>query len=204
MDPLSSASLQKALKLSLHSIDSYTESNASPKHDINSRISTIPEIQDLDSLISLLKSTLSNNDFSNLPNDSDTLRVLVHTICQEYTQNPIKEVRMNNPESKKIEEVSVNFMKTESHDPINKVFSLPDNGVWLSNGECKELAALVIGALRDSASHVLKLKIRELQEKVIGLALRNNQLKLEISDKNFEIDRLADVVDRLEKGEKSE
>lgn len=204
MDPFSSANLQKALKLSLHSIDSNTESTPSPKHEINSRISTVPEMHDLDSLISLLKSTLSNSDFSNLPNNTDTLRHLIHTICQEYTQNPIKEVRMNNPESKKIEDVSVNFMKVERNDPVNKVFSLPESGVWLSNEECKELAALVIGALRDSASHALKLRIRDLQEKVIGLAIKNNQLKLELSDKNFEIDHLVDVVDRLQRGEKAE
>lgn len=198
MDPLSSASFQKALKLSINSIDSNTESTPSPKSDLNSRISTLSEMQDLDTLIFLLKSALSQNEFLNLPSNIDTLRHLIHTICQEFRENPVKEVRMRNPEQNINEDVTVNFMKMNSSDPINKIFNLPDNGVWLSKEDCRSVSALVIGALRDSASHGLKMKIRDLQEKVIGLALKNNQLKQEVRDKDFEIDHLMEVVEKLE------
>jgi len=199
MDPHSSASFQKALKLSINSVDSNTESTPSPKSDLNSRISTLSEMQDLDTLIFLLKSALSHNEFSNLPSNTDTLRHLIHSICEEFRENPIKEVRLKNPEQKVDEDVTVNFMKMSSGDPINKIFTIPDNGVWLSKEDCRNVSALVIGALRDSASHGLKMKIRDLQEKVIGLAIKNNQLKQEARDKDFEIDHLIEVVDKLER-----
>lgn len=61
----------------------------------------------------------------------------------------------------------VNIMKLnqDREDVLYKVYSFPPKGLRLSNTELRDIAALLLGALRDSASHELREKMRRLQNK---------------------------------------
>jgi hypothetical protein len=61
----------------------------------------------------------------------------------------------------------VNIMKLnqDKEDVLYKVYSFPPKGLRLTNDELRDIAALLLGALRDSASHELKEKMRRLQNK---------------------------------------
>jgi len=56
-------------------------------------------------------------------------------------------------------------LNQDKEDVLYKVYSFPPKGLRLTNDELRDIAALLLGALRDSASHELKEKMRRLQNK---------------------------------------
>ena len=61
----------------------------------------------------------------------------------------------------------INVTIRNSEDLISKIFNLPSEGLLLSSNDCKDLAALIMGAIRDSSSNELKKKIKKIEEKAI-------------------------------------
>lgn len=209
MELFHSATSQKACKISIG-----TESNISqdsPKNDW--RFSTEPEIDGLDGLIQNLKSKIETHmHVPDLPPSVSSLKHLVNLVCDEFDNFHSKQINLSNSNGSTIDEISVNLMKASQKDAITRVFDMPEQGVFLSKDDCKNLSALIIGAFRDSASHGLKKRISELQEKVINLATVNIELKKELvilagmnedsrnqlTEKDYEIDHLIEKVEELE------
>lgn len=195
-----SASYQKIGKLSVSSSDSSDRHTDFPSIQNVSEFSIFPQ-EDLEDLIMLLKSTLcSKISQMTLPSTpSEVLKHLVRTLCTEYQKlsTPIQELYLKNFRDS-IEEVSVNLLKANKKDPITRIFKLPENGTVVNREECKELSALIIGAVRDSASHGLKQEIGKLQEKVISFATANSKLKEKLRNKSQEVEDLVEKLKDLQ------
>ena len=202
MELSSSASNQKMTKLSIISNES---SDYNPDlyndYEIAPRPSQLSLSEDLDLLIQTLKKALSTKGIpTDFPiNSIDTLKVLVTTICTEFlkaTQNT-KEIYMKNEKSLDLEEISVNLVPHKKHDPLSKIFEIPETGVTLNKEECENIAALLVGAIRDSSSHELREKMKRLQDKIIVTAQRFGEMKRQLEQKDKEINRLKEEMEKI-------
>ena len=86
----------------------------------------------------------------------------------------------------------------QKKDPISKIFKLPEDGITFSKEECKDLSALIIGAVRDSVSDNLRQEIVSLQEKVISFAVVNRDLRCKLKEKSQEIEDLVEKLKELQ------
>jgi hypothetical protein len=210
MELLHSATNQKATKISIG-----TDSNLSqdsPKNDC--RFSTKSEVEGLESTISTIRSRLRTHiSIPDLPPSLESLNYMLGLMFDQLDLLNSKEIKLNNLDGSTVEEVSVNLMHTSEKDPITRIFEIPEQGVHLSKDDCKNISALIIGAFRDSASHALTRKLTALQEKVIGQARVNIDLKKELTiqagineelrgklfEKDFEIEHLIEKLEEFEK-----
>lgn len=195
-----SASQQKIGKLSVSSSDSSDRNTDFPSLQNASEFSIFAQ-EDLEDLITLMKSTL-HPQHPTLPLPStptESLKYLIQTLCSEYQKlsTPIQELYLKNIRPS-IEEVSVNLVKAQKKDPISKIFAFPEDGIMFSKEECKDLSALIIGAVRDSVSDNLRQEIENLQEKVINFAVLNRDLRCKLRERSQEIEDLVEKLKDLQ------
>lgn len=117
---------------------------------------------------------------TDLPDLVASMYYMIPLLC-DYSKVHTQQIVLRNssPESK---EISVTMRSTE--DLLGRIFEFPEEGMYLCSDECKDLASLIIGAIRDSSSIILKKQIRKLEEKTIEfgrkmLASRNSSNKYE-------------------------
>lgn len=77
-------------------------------------------------------------------------------------------VNADSEENKLMQEVNISFVQVEhkpKKDILTKLLAMPDRGIFLNQREQQQLAALLIGSLRDVASIELQDQFQTLQEK---------------------------------------
>lgn len=130
-------------------------------------------IQDLRNLTEVLCETLSKLKMPvtvpNSPNEItslvSSLSYMIPLLC-DYSTTESHQITLKSPDSITTE-ISVTVRTSE--DIIGRIFECPPDGLFLSQNDCKDLASLVIGAIRDSSSADLKKQVKKLEEKAIGL-----------------------------------
>jgi hypothetical protein len=91
------------------------------------------------------------------------------------------------------QEAGVNLMKVKGEknlDVLSRIFQLPSNGIMLSEPDTKELAGLLLGAVRDSASHELKVKLHTLQDKYEAVSEKLSKLRGQLKKREEEQEHL--------------
>ena len=129
-------------------------------------------LKDLQFVTNLLCETLSKlhlpvtepssiDDISEL---SQSLYYMVPLLC-DYSTIESQQIKLH---STKEEINDINITLRSSEDLITRIFEFPKSGLFLTTAECKDLASLIIGAIRDSSSIELKKQVKKLQEKAIS------------------------------------
>jgi hypothetical protein len=196
---LETACKQKLSKISLISSDSnelYREDSMelerTPKTSLNSNQS---EIQNLMTIIKLALNSRGVDCDVNI-NSLHDLKILTTTICTEYLKatQTVKELFLDSKEN--LEEVPVNFLKPSGRDVIGRIFDMPEQGVKLTREDCQNFAGLLIGAIRDSACIELREKINQMQERIIKFTNNARELRLQIKQKESEIQELQKELEK--------
>ena len=202
---IESANYQKFCKLSLLSNESIEFSREdSIDAEVTPSVSISPLLEEIQNLVSILKLTLNTRGIQQTISSSpiDTLKSLISTICTEFlkaTQN-FKEIYIQDSTIKSTEDVSVNIFPHSDIDVLTKIFEMPERGVRISQNECKSLSALLVGAVRDSASQGLRKKISDLEEVLIKCGKHNSELLLQAKKKDTEIKELRNEIERIKSG----
>lgn len=193
-----SASDQKLCKISIMSSESNFSVRGSIDQEVTPRASFSNFNEESGFLIQKIAATLglSRASMDGESNPMESLHYFVNLVCSEYLKATqlVNEIALADAEVRGTEDVSVNLMKDKKPDAISRIFDMPENGVNLSRNECKNIASLLIGALRDSASGDMAQRITRLQEKIIGLDRLHKMLKEEYRAKSAEADRLRNEI----------
>lgn len=198
----SSASNQKLCRLSIVSSESYEGSiEGSVCEEHTPRVS-INQLQDeLQFVMSTMLSTLATQGIAPELSTSvlDSLKLLTTLVCSEFLKvsQTVREVRLEENSQQGPLEITVNLIKNNDHDLLGKVFEMPKTGLLISKKECEELAALLVGAIRDSSSHDLNQKIAKMQERLISCEQTTKTMKKKIQEKDFEIQELKEELEKL-------
>ena len=161
----SSAASQKILKILTETEEDHLNSLATTIHSLED------VIKDLQNIVKILFKTLktlrlpyikpkNSQDISEL---TKSLTFMIPIICN-YSKIEPHQIQLYSCDEE-LKEINVTIRNSE--DLISKIFNLPSEGLFLSSNDCKDLAALIMGAIRDSSSNELKKKIKKIEEKAI-------------------------------------
>ena len=198
---MASAGNQKLLKLSIASSEYSSSRDNSIDYGRLSNPSSISIQDEMNNLISILKQTLKTQGiiYEAPSSPLDSLKSLTSILCTEFlkaTQN-IKTLCLNEDTSQGLQEVNVNIFKASKTDLLSKIFEIPEIGIMLDKEDCEHLSALLIGAIRDSASHDLQEKIQALQEKIVVCVRKNQDFKIKLKQKEKKIHELKTQIEKL-------
>ncbi|CAG9329342.1 unnamed protein product [Blepharisma stoltei] len=160
--------------------------------DDNADVDMVKASQEMSAMISILAKLINSEslrklgtDIINLPPelelaDINTKVIYANQLTESVTEYlktgvfdqrqvlPPIYVNSESEESKLMQEVNISFVQVEhkpKKDILTKLFSMPDRGIFLNQKEQRQLAALLIGSLRDAAAKDIQEQYQELEEK---------------------------------------